>query len=533
MLGIQLQQIVNSLQSLGPRRLWQLAVAGVAIVVAVVVAGYFANRPASEVLYAGLDSQDVARIASALREANIAFDVTSDGGSLLVENGQASRARMILADRGLPRSPNAGYELFDKLGSLGLTSFMQDVTRIRALEGELARSIQTIRGVGAARVHIAMQTEGGFRKPKQASSASVIVRLSSAAERGVAQAIRRLVSAATAGLSMDAVTVLSADGSVLATGGDNDVSGASGALTLEKTISEALKDNIRQSLTPIVGVGNLQVSVALQLNTDKRQITETVYNPESRIERSVRVVKESQTAQNATGTPPTSIERNIPTDKAKGDGRGTNEENSKKEELTNYEISSKTTVTTVGEFSIERLNVAVLINKKPLLATLGEKAVEQLESRLSELSDLASTAVGLAKERGDKIKVTAIDFAEGVNDLSTAPEPGLATMAVRQIGSVFNALAVVVVAAIAGLVALRGLARTAVGSTHSQDRLATTEIPELAGPRSQEGDQEPGHSAIALGNNQRKRAQRRLESLVDADDQQAARVIKEWLRAEA
>lgn len=532
MLGLQFQQIVNSLQSLGPRRLWHLAAAGVAIVAAVVVAGYFANRPAFEVLYSGLDPQDIARITSALRETGVPFDVASDGGSLLVENGQAPRARMILADRGLPRSPNAGYELFDKLGSLGLTSFMQDVTRTRALEGELARSIQTMRGVGAARVHIATQTDGGFRRPKQAASASVIVRLSSSAEKGVAQAVRRLVSAATPGLSADAVTVLSADGSVLATGGDNDVSGVTSALNLEKTVSDALKDNIRQSLTPVVGVGNLQVSLALQLNTDKRQITETVYNPESRTERSVRVVKESQTAQNSNGPPPASIERNIPTDKAKSDGKGSNEENSKKEELTNYEISSKTTVTTAGEYTIERLNVAVLINKKPLLAALGEKAADQLDGRLSELSELASTAVGLTKERGDRIKVSAVDFAEGVNDLAPAPESGLTAMIARQIGPMFNALAIVVVAAIAGLVAMRGLARNAVGSPHAETIVAA-EIPELAGPRLQEGEREPDRNVIALGDNQRKRAQKRLESLVEADDEQAARVVKEWLRAEA
>ncbi len=533
MLGAQFQQIVSSLRALGPRRLWQLGLAGAAVVAVVALASYFANKPAFEVLYSGLDPQDLARITSALRETNVSFDVTSDGGAVLVENGQASRARMILADRGLPRNANAGYELFDKLGSLGLTSFMQEITRIRALEGELARSIQSMHGVKAARVHIAAQTDGGFRRTRQAASASVVVRLSSSAEKGLAQAIRRLVSASTSGLTIDAVTVLSADGSVLAAGGESDSSGATAALTLEKTIADALKENVRQSLAPVVGAGNLQVSVVLQLNTDKRQITETVYNPESRIERSVRTVRENQTAQNSNGTPPTSVERNIPTDKTKSDGKVSNEENNKKEELTNYEISSKTIVTTAGEYAIERLNVAVLINRRPLLATLGEKAEELLAGRLSELSELASTAVGLTKDRGDRIKVSAVDFVDAANDLAPVPEPGLATIAARQIGSIFNALAIVAVAGIAGLVAMRGLAWRSPAAVGLPDRVVATEIAELVGPKTREGDPEPDRKLIALGDNPRQRAQKRLEMLVETDDLQAARVVKDWLRADA
>lgn len=530
---VEAQKLLRSIAGLGPRRLWQLAAVGAATLAAVGVASFLASRPTFEVLYSGLDPQDLARVTSLLRETSVPFDISADGGTLLVEYGHASRARMLLADKGLPRSASAGYELFEKLGSLGLTSFMQELTRIRALEGELARSIQSMQGVRAARVHIAPQEESGFRRSKQAASASVIVRLSSAAERSLAQAIRRLVAAATPGLTIDAVTVLNADGSILAAGGESDATGPLHALGIEKNLSDAIQDNIRQTLAPIVGARNLNVSVALRVNTDKRQVNETVYNPDSRVERSVRVIKENQSAQNSNGQMPTSVERNIPNDKTKADGKVSNEENNKKEELTNYEISSKSVQTVGGSYTIERLSVAVLINRAALVAKLGEKAEGLLDRRMSELTELASTAAGFTRDRGDAIKVAAIDFSEGVSELAPVGEPSLGSIAARQLGSILNALAIVVVGVTAGFVALRTVERISRPDERSQNQFVSQNLAELPGP---EGDARPtadDRGLVENGSSQRKRAQKRLEALVDADAEQAAQVIKGWLRAEA
>src|SRR5690606_17688542 len=126
-----------------------------AIVMAVIgVGALYLNRPAYETLYVGLERADVNQIGMVLGEAGIAFDVGADGTSVLVSAGNTAQARMLLAEKGLPTSANAGYELFDNVGSLGLTSFMQQVTRVRALEGEIARTIQSLQGIKAARVHI-------------------------------------------------------------------------------------------------------------------------------------------------------------------------------------------------------------------------------------------------------------------------------------------------------------------------------------------------------------------------------------------
>ena len=210
----QIERLWANLRGLGVRRLSALALIGVAVFATTGLAGYYLSRPTMETLYSGLDRDDIAAIGAALREAGVPFDVNAESTVVLTPAGQAAAARMILAEKGLPRSGAVGNELYDKLGSLGLTSFMQDVTRLRALEGELARTIQMMRTVKAARVHIVLADEGSFRRERQPSSASVVIRTDGGDDRATGQAIRHLVASAVPGMKIDDVTVLNVDGSL-------------------------------------------------------------------------------------------------------------------------------------------------------------------------------------------------------------------------------------------------------------------------------------------------------------------------------
>ncbi len=250
------------------------------------------------------------------------------------------------------RAPAApATNLFDKLGSLGLTSFMQEITRVRALEGELARTIQTMRGVKAARVHLVMPDEGSFRRAKQPPSASVVLRTEGADNALIAQAVRHLVAAALPVMTVDQVTVLNVDGQLLASGADGADSGPNKMLALEKSVTDEIQNNVRRTLAPYLSLRNFQISVAARLNTDKKETTQTTYDPESRVERSVRTVKETQTSQNTSTQSPTSVGRNVPQpNPSQGDGKQAAEDSQKKEELTNYELSSKVTIDGVQRF---------------------------------------------------------------------------------------------------------------------------------------------------------------------------------------
>lgn len=538
----QIERLRANLLKLGSRRLIALAMIGFSVFAMTGLAGYFLSRPALEVLYAGLDRQDVSRIGAALKEADISFDVNSDGNTVLVRYGETARARMLLAEKGLPNSPNAGNELFDKLGSLGLTSFMQEVTRVRALEGELARTIQLMRGVKAARVHVVMPDEGSFRRTRQPPSASVVIRTEMADDVSAAKAIRHLVAAAVPGMTMEEVTVLNTEGVLLASGNDLADSAPGGMLTLERTVSQEILDNIRKTLTPYLGLRNFQISVSARLNTDKKQTNETIFNPESRVERSVKVTKQNQVSQNSSSQSPTTVERNLPQETTRADdGKQSNEESKKTEELTNYEVSSKTINTVSGGYAIDNLSVAVLVNRASLAAALGEKATpEAIEQQIRELEQVIVSAAGAHKERGDNIKISAVDFIDAGHDLEPQPPPAVAELLLRQSGNVLNAVTILIVTLLLIWFGLRPAARAIFaapkGLAEAPAELASLESfmeTELGG---EARSQLPNWSAPAdvnliedLTNNPRRSPQKRLEQIVEFDEEQAAAILKQWM----
>src|SRR5690606_8428553 len=318
----QFSQFSKNLASLGQTRLIALAGVGVVSMAIVLAAAIYVNKPAYETLYVGLETMDLNQVSIALAEANIDFTVGTDGTSVQVPVGETSKARILLAERGLPNSANAGYELFDNVGSLGLTSFMQEVTRVRALEGEISRSIQQIEGIAAARVHIVMPDVGNFRRGEQKPTASVMIRASAAAGRKAASSIRHLVASAVPGLEVDDVTLLDSTGQLLASGDDATNATLNRSLTLSQNVQLEIENKIDRALAPFLGMDNFRSSVTAQINTDSQQIQETVFDPESRVERSVRSTREEQKTHEALPDNQTTVEQNVPQAAPQGGGTG-------------------------------------------------------------------------------------------------------------------------------------------------------------------------------------------------------------------
>src|SRR4051812_48226119 len=444
------QKLWHDLLELGARRLIALAFVGVTVFAGVGLGAYFLSRPELEVLYTGLSRDDINRMGAALRDADIKFDVNSAGDAISVRRGQTVQARVMLAEKGLPNSSNAGYELFDKVGSLGLTSFMQEVTRVRALEGELARTIQVMKGVKAARVHVVLGERGSFRRERQPPTASVVVRGDVSAESGTPQAIRYLVAAAVPGMVPDRVTVMNAEGTLMLAGDDASTSTSARMTTLEKFVNRSVQESIRKTLIPYLGVDNFEVSVASKLNTDRRQTNETTYDPESRAERSVRTIRENEKSQNAARQTPTTVEQNVPNNRPDAAG-GTQsvEEKNKREDVTNYEMSTKTVTTVSDGYNVSRLSIAVLINRPRLVAALGGHATATptaIESKVAEIEQIAAMAAGIDKQRGDQIRVSAVELRERGRDMEPIPPMGLSEILARQLGNIINAAAILLMA---------------------------------------------------------------------------------------
>ncbi len=552
------QKLFSNLQALGGRKLGALALVGVVVVALIGLAAYTLSKPTMEVLYSGLDRTDVTRIGSALTEAGIVFDVNAAGDTVSTNFSQTAPARMLLAEKGLPRSDNAGYELFDTMGSMGLTTFMQEVTRVRALEGELARTIQTLKDVRAARVHIVLPEQGSFRREQQPPSASVVIRTEKVEDFANAQAIRHLVAAAIPGMKVDQVTVLNTDGTLLASGDDAASGATTKQLGMEGIVSNSIEDSIRRTLSPYLGVGNFQSSVTARLDTDRRQTNARIFDPEGRVERSTRTVRETgQSNDTANNADAATAAQNVPQAQPQTatPGNSSTEAKDRREELTNYEINETTTQTISDGYDVKKLSVAVVVNRARLTATLGENPTpEQLATALAEVKSLVASAAGITEARGDQLEVTAVDFVSNGQDLEPVPAPSYVEMVLKQSGTMVNALTILVVAVLVIWFGLKPAIRAIAGPSASQNGMASLgdesielrnpmlDTPEFTGIPGAMNFSEDLAASLGYGDaansddlldeltrNRANSPKVRLEKLVDFDENQAAAILKQWI----
>lgn len=537
----QFDALRHNLVSLGGRRLLALGLLGVGIVAVVLGAAFYLNRPTTEVLYSGLERNDVAAIGDALRQSNISFDVSADGATIYVPVGQTSLARMTLAERGLPHSGGIGNELYDKLGSLGLTTFMQEVTKVRALEGELSRSIQMMRGVRAARVHIVVGEEGSFRRGKTAPTASVLVRTIGGDDRQMADAIRRLVASAVPSMKSDDVSVMNVDGRLIASGPDMFERAPDALLSLERQVAADIRERIARTLTPYLSQRNFQVSVAAQLNTDQKKTSETTFDPDSRVGRSVRVVKEHQTSQNAAGQQSVGVDANLPRPRSSsGDSKQSADDKTKREETTTYEVSSRSTATTKTGYTIDGISVALMINRSALAASLGGKpSPEETAKQIDEIEQVVARAAGVKKDRGDGVKISVVEFSDPGRELEPVSGPSLLEISARQIGTVFNGLIFLTVVALIlafavrpGLKALHAVppVQADVPALVAADGASDLAIPPPSAPQLQTNEAGSPTFETALLERRDKAIRKQLEQLIDVDEQHAAAILAQWIR---
>lgn len=552
----QLIQIFKNFGSLGRTRLMILGGVGAVSIAIVLAAALFVNKPAQETLYVGLDSPDLNQISMALAEGNVDFQVGTDGSSISVPAGMTGKARLMLAERGLPNSANAGYELFDNVGSLGLTSFMQEVTRVRALEGEIARTIQSISGITAARVHIVMPEVGNFRKAEQKPTASVMICASATTGRSAATSIRHLVASAVPGLDVDDVTILDSAGQLLASGDEASNSSLNRSLNIVQNVQQEVESNIDKALAPFLGMDNFRSSVTADLNTDAQQIQETTYDPESKVERSVRSTKEAQQSQQKQSDSATTVEQNIPqAAPAAGGSAGpeSQDKSDKREEQTNYEINSKTTATTRNSYKVEKLSIAVVVNKGRIAKMVGEPADQtKVDAYLAEMQKIVASAAGIDAKRGDVVTVTAMDFLE--NQLLEDATGGVRVMDMlsRNLAGIINSLAFVAVAFVVVWMGLRPLVRSVSGNGSSTafgdatPEAAGLELPDFAPASGVAGGAlmdgfgsdfgfDSTEDLLSLGDDDgnfnrrvKEGPERKLSRMVEINEERAAKILRKW-----
>ena len=547
----QIKSIARNFADLGGQRQLALGLAFALVVGSVVAVGYLFSKPSLQTLYTGLIKTDVAGIGTVLSQSGVPYEIGAKGDSISVPYGRVAEVRMLLAERGLPHGPSAGYELFDNMGSIGLTSFMQEVTRKRALEGELGRTIQSMKGVLAARVHIVMAEAGSFRRVGRKPSASVVIRVSADAGQSLASAIRHLVAASVPGLAMSQVAVLNTDGTLLAAGGDPTSRTPHKNAGLEKEIEASLKQNIRQTLAPFLGIENFRISVAARLNTDKRETRETAFDPDTRVERSVRVVKETKKSNNSKSSKAVSVQQNIPAEEREAGGQDQSKrDDERREELTNFEIGSKTIATVSDGYRIERLTVAVVVNTKRLKAIVdagGSPA--KVDQMLQQVESLVAASAGLQAKRGDEVKVTAVEFLPVSSGLKPVDGPGIMQQLLSHAGVLINGIVLLGIVALVMLLGVRPMGRILLKEPAPLLPVGGTELPSVTVAQSTgNGISYDAESALTSTNDETSSetidhaeieamqpavpvntAKAKLEKLI-ADEDAAVEVMRQWMQ---
>lgn len=411
-----MNSFLETLKQLGPSRLAIMGGIMVGLLLFFVFVSLRVSAPPMKLLYADLSTVDSGSIAAALEENLIAYSISPDGSRVMVSEPDVGRARMLLAEAGLPNGGSLGYELFDDQSGFGTTNFVQNINQVRALEGELSRTISSLDSVRSARVHLVLPRRELFSRETQEASGSVYlgIRPGATVEREQILAIQSLVASSVADLRASDVTIVDSNGNLLARGGEDETNLMTlKAEEMRRNLESRLSGRIEDQIGRIVGFGNVRATVNAEVNFDRISTSEELFDPETQVVRSSQLTEEN-TLERAPPNDDVSVENNLPgidADLLTDDAPTL--ENNRLEEVTNFEISKtiRNTVREVGE--IQRLSVAVLVDGRYIIDEEGNETYEpRTEEELDQIASLVRSSVGFDQDRGDVIEVVSMQFAD-------------------------------------------------------------------------------------------------------------------------
>ncbi|MCB1508255.1 MAG: flagellar M-ring protein FliF [Hyphomicrobiaceae bacterium] len=408
--------MTDFLQKLGPARLGAMAV------VAALLVGFFTfiimrvSTPNMVPLYTNLSMDDSAQIVEQLEAADVPYELRANGGTIMVPDDTVLRTRMRLAQEGLPSGGSIGYEIFDRSDTLGATSFVQNINHVRALEGELARTIRSIDRVQNVRVHLVLPERQLFSRDEASPTASIVVRTRGDLDTAQIRAIQHLVASAVEGLRPSAVSIVDEAGRLLATGAEEDETAFFTASLEERrtAIESRLRHQIETILQEIVGPDRARVQVSTELDFNRVSQTSDIFDPEGQVVRSTQTREENgQTTEVVNGE--VTVANEIPGGTAgEGGDNGLREARTQSEEVVNYEISRTTRTEVLEAGRIKRMSVAVLVDG--LYERDGDGNLVYTprdQAQLDMIAALVRSAVGFDQARGDVVEVVNLPFAEG------------------------------------------------------------------------------------------------------------------------
>jgi len=411
-----------------------LLVAGAAAIAIIVAMVLWAKQPDYRVLYSNVSDQDGGAIVTQLTQMNIPYRFSETGGAIEVPADKVHELRLRLAQLGLPKGGAVGFELLDQ-EKFGISQFSEQVNYQRALEGELARTIETLGPVKSARVHLAMPKPSLFVREQKSPSASVTVNLAPgrAMDEGQISAVVHLVSSAVAGLPPGNVTLVDQSGRLLTQSNTSGRDLNDAQLKYAADVEGRVQRRIEAILSPIVGNGNVHAQVNAQIDFDNKEQTEEQYhpngNPSEAVMRSRQLNESEQVGGPYPGGVPGALSnqpapannapitantpqngqqnQNAQQTTSTSTANSAGPRNTQRNETTNYEVDRTIRHTKMNVGDVQRLSVAVVVNYRTL--TDG-KPLPLTADQLKQIENLTREAMGFSQQRGDTLNVVNSQF---------------------------------------------------------------------------------------------------------------------------
>jgi flagellar M-ring protein FliF len=405
--------LIEFIKTLGPARIAAMGA------VAAILVGVFAfiifrvTAPQMTTLYNELTLEDSAAIVSQLESQGVQFKLAREGASIMVPQEQVARLRMQLAAEGLPTGGSIGYEIFDRSDTLGATSFVQNINHLRAMEGELSRTISSLDRIRSARVHLVIPERQLFQRDRRPPSASIVLNVRGGLGPGEIRAVQHLVATAVDGLDPDKVSIVDESGRLLASGASSDDEGMVSARLQERStaIESRLRNQVEEILNSVVGPGRARVRVNADIDFNRLTETTETFDPEGQVVRSTQSKEEATSSTRQDGQ--VTVGNELPNADANQNNDAEEQDTSSlTEEIVNYEISRSTRTEVVEAGRITRLSVAVLVDGTYQTDEDGNSIyTPRAQEALDRIAVLVRSAVGFDEARGDVVEVINLQFA--------------------------------------------------------------------------------------------------------------------------
>jgi len=485
--------LAQTLNNLGTGRVVAIGGVGIGMIAFFIFLTSRLGSPGGMVLlYGNLDPADSGQITAKLESQQIPYELKAGGTQIFVPSEDAPKLRLSLNQAGLTGSGTIGYELFDDANALGTTSFVQRINQVRALEGELSRTIKSIDNVKNARVHIVLPQRELFSRDSKEPSASIVLKLSGRFSKAQVQAVQNLVASSVPGLTTARISIVDDKGNLLARGDASDGDGTASpadADELRNTYEMRMARTIEELIERSVGFGKVRAEVNADMDFDRIVTNSEIYDPNGQVVRSTQTVEEGANSTESENASAITVAENLPNAQNEGlagGGPSAATSSSRTEETVNFEIS-KTIKNHIRETgTINKLSVAVLVDGTYTTDADGNAIYQpRSQEELQQFEKLVSSTVGYDKKRGDIIEVVNLKFAivEGVfAEDEIEPLFGLSKQDYFHVGEiiVLSVIAILVILMVVRPLLMRAL--EAIPTAAERELMAEKAAPALAGP---------------------------------------------------